>query len=173
MKTLVKNIYCTIIPGTFAITIYMLTHLVFTVAYVIGFLVSWSYRQGNRLPEDSSVQSLSRVWLCDPMNCNISGLPIHYQLPESIQIHIHWTGDVTQPSHPLSSPSPPAFKPSRHQGLFKWVSTLHQVAKVLEFQLQHQSGLISLKMDWLDLLAVQGTVKSLPQHHSSKARKEP
>ena len=79
-----------------------------------------------------------------------------------------------QPSHPLSSPSPPAPNLSHHQGLFKWVSSSHQMAKILEFQLQHQpfneySGLISFRMDWLDLLAVQGTLKSLLQHHSSKA----
>ena len=79
-----------------------------------------------------------------------------------------------QPSHPLSSPSPPRFNLSQLQSLFKWVSSLHQVAKVLEFQLQHQSfheysGLISFRMDWLDLLAVLGTFKSLLQHHSSKA----
>ena len=80
-----------------------------------------------------------------------------------------------QPSHPLLSPSPPTFNLSQHQGLFQWVSSSHQVAKVLEFQLQHQyssneySGLISFRMDWLDLLAVQGTLKSLLQHHSSKA----
>ena len=87
--------------------------------------------------------------------------------------HVHWVGDAIQPSHPLSSPSPPAFSLSQHHGLFKWVSSLHQVTKVLEFQLQHQFfkeylGLISFRMDWLDLLAVQGTLKSLPQHHSSK-----
>ena len=79
-----------------------------------------------------------------------------------------------QPSHPLLSPSPPAFNLSQHQGLFKWVSSSHQVAKVLEFQLQHQSsneysGLISFRMDWLDLLVVQWTLKSLLQHRSSKA----
>ena len=83
-------------------------------------------------------------------------------------------GDAIQASHPLSSPSPSAFNPSQHQGLFQWASSLHQVAKVLVFQLQHQSlqwtsGLISFRMDWLDLLAVQGTLKSLLQHHSSKA----
>ena len=82
--------------------------------------------------------------------------------------------DAIQLSHPLSSPSPPALNLSQHQGLFKWVSSLHPVAKVLEFQLQHQSfqwtpGLISFRMDWLDLLAVQGTLKSLLQHHSSNA----
>ena len=82
--------------------------------------------------------------------------------------------DAIQPSHPLSPPSPPAFNLSQHQGLFQWVSSLHQVAKVLELQLQHQSfqwivGLISFRIDWLDLLEVQGTLKSFLQHHSSKA----
>ena len=84
-----------------------------------------------------------------------------------------WIESV-MPSYPLSSPSPPALDLSQYQGLFKWVSSSHQVAKVLEFQLQHGSsnehpGLISFRMDWLDLLAVQGTLKSLLQHHSSKA----
>ena len=97
--------------------------------------------------------------------------PVHHQLPELTQTHVHWVGDAIQPSHPLS---PPAFNPSQHQGLFQWVSSSHQVAKVLEFQLQHQysneySGLISFRIDWLGLLAVQGTFKSLLQHHSSKA----
>ena len=77
--------------------------------------------------------------LCDPMNCGTPGLPVHHQLPEFTQTHVHRVGDAIQPSHPLSSPSPPAFKLSQHQSLFKWVSSSHQVAKVLEFQLQHQS----------------------------------
>ena len=76
--------------------------------------------------------------LCDPMNHSTPGLPVHHQLPEFTQTHVHRVGDAIQPSHPLSSPSP-AFNLSQHQGLFKWVSSLHQVAKVLEFQLQHQS----------------------------------
>ena len=112
--------------------------------------------------------------LCDPMDYRMPGLPVHHQLPEFTQSHVHWVGHAIQPSHHLLSPSPPTFNLSQHQGLFKWVSSSHQVAKVLEFQLQHQSfhehsGLISFKMDWLDLLAVQGTLKSLLQHHSSKA----
>ena len=77
--------------------------------------------------------------LCDPMNRSTPGLPIHHQLPEFTQTNIHWVGDAIQPSHPLSSPSPPTFNLSQHQGLFQWVSSLHQVAKVLEFQFQHQS----------------------------------
>ena len=75
----------------------------------------------------------------DPMNCSMPGLPVHHQLPESTQTHVHWVSDVIHPSHPLSSPPPPAPNPSQHQGLFKWVSSSHQVAKVVEFQLQHQS----------------------------------
>ena len=79
----------------------------------------------------SSVTQLCPT-LCDPMNCSMSGLPVHHQLPESTQTHIHWLGDAIQPSHPLSSPPPPALNPSQHQGLFQWVSSSHQVAKVLE-----------------------------------------
>ena len=75
--------------------------------------------------------------LCAPMNLGMPGLPVHHQLPEFTQTHVHWVGDAIQPSHPLSSPSPPAFNLSQHQGLFKWVSSLHQMAKVLEFHLQH------------------------------------
>ena len=75
--------------------------------------------------------------LCDPMDWSTPGLPVHHQLPEFTQTHVHWVGDAIQPSHPLSPPSPPAFNLSQHQGLFQWVSSLHQVAKVLEFQLQH------------------------------------
>ena len=70
------------------------------------------------------------------MNCSMPGLPVHYQLTESTQTHVHWVGDAIPPSHPLSSPSPPALSLSQHQGLFKWVSSSHQVPKILEFQLQ-------------------------------------
>ena len=122
----------------------------------------------------SSVQSLSLIQLCNSMDCSMPGLPVHHQLPEFTQTHVHWVGDVIQSSHPLLSPSPPVFNLSQHQGLFKWVSSSHQVAKDLEFQLSinpsnEYSGLISFRMDWLDPLAVQGTIKSLLQHHSSKA----
>jgi len=77
--------------------------------------------------------------LCDPMNHSTPGLPVHHQLPEFTQTHIHRVSDAIQPSHPLSSPSPPALNPSQHQSLVQWVSSLHQVAKVLEFQLRYQS----------------------------------
>ena len=86
-----------------------------------------------------SVQSLNRVQLCDPMNRSTPGLPVHHQLPEFTQTHIHRVSDAIQPSHPLSSPSPPAPNPSQHQSLFQWVNSSHEVAKVLEFQLQHHS----------------------------------
>ena len=85
----------------------------------------------------SIIQSCPILW--DPMNGSTTGLPVHHQLPESTQTHAHWVGDAIQPSYPLSSPSPPALNLSQHQGLFKWVSSAHQVAKALEFQLQHQS----------------------------------
>ena len=101
------------------------------------------------------------------------GFPVHNQLPELAQTHVHQVSDDMQPSHPLSSPSPPAFNLSQHQGLFQSVSSPHQEARVLEFQLQSvlpmNSGLISFRKDWLDLLAVQGILKGLLQHHSSKA----
>ena len=109
------------------------------------------------------------------MNYSTPDLPVHCQLPECTQTHVHWVSDAIQPSRPLLSASPPTINLSQHQGLFQWVRSSHQVAKVLEFQLQHpfpfneHPGLISLRLDWLDLLAVQGTLKGLLQHHSSKA----
>ena len=88
----------------------------------------------------SSVQfTQSCLTLCNPMDSSMPGLPVHHQLPEPTQTHVHCISDAIQPSHPLLSPSPPAFNLSQHQGLFQWVGSLHQVAKVLEFQLQHQS----------------------------------
>ena len=86
--------------------------------------------------------------LCNPMNCSMPGLPVHHQLPHSTQTHVHWVGDAIQPSHPLSSPSP-ALNLSQLQGLFQWVSSSHQVAKVLEFQLQHQSFQWIFRTDFL------------------------
>ena len=82
----------------------------------------------------SSVAQLCPT-LCDPMNCSMPGLPVHHQLPEFTQTHVHRVGDAIQPSHTLSSPSPPAPNPSQHQGLFQWVNSSHEVDKVLEFQL--------------------------------------
>ena len=121
-----------------------------------------------------SLVAQSCLTLGHPVDCSTPGLPVHQQLPELAQTHVHWVRDAIQPSHPLSSPSSPTFNLSQHQSLFKWISSSHQVAKVLEFQLQYQSfqwifRLISFRMDWLDLFAVQGTLKNLLQHHSSKA----
>ena len=81
----------------------------------------------------------SCLTLCDPMNGSTPGLPVHHQLPEFTQTHVHWVGDAIQPYHPLSSSSPPASNPSKQQGLFQWINSSHEVAKVLEFQLQHHS----------------------------------
>ena len=86
----------------------------------------------------SSVAQLCPTF-CNSMDCSTPGLPIHHQLPEFTQTQVHWVGDVIQPSHPRSSPSPPAPKPSQHQSLFQWVNSLHEVAKVLRFQAQYQS----------------------------------
>ena len=108
------------------------------------------------------------------MECSTPGFPVHHQLPEFTQTHVHWVGDAIQPSHPLLSTSPLALNLSQHQGLFKWVNSSHQWPKYWSFSFNispsnEHSGLISFRMDWLDLLAVQGTLKSLLQHHSSKA----
>ena len=90
----------------------------------------------HRLNSFSSVQfSQSCPTLCDPMNPSTPGLTVHHQRPEFTQTHVHWVSDAIQPSHPLSSPSPPAPSPSQHQRLFQWVNSSHEVAKVLEFQL--------------------------------------
>ena len=91
----------------------------------------------------------SRQTLCDPMDCSTPGFPVHHQLPELTQTHVHWVSDAIQPSHPLSSPSSPIFNLFQHQGLFQWVSSSHQVAKVLKFQLQHQSFQWKFKTDFL------------------------
>ena len=96
----------------------------------------------------SSVAQLCPT-LCHPMDCSTPGLPAHHQLLEFTQTHVHWVGDAIQPSHPLSSPSSPAFSLSQHQGLFKWIGSSHQVAKVLEFQHQHQSFQWIFRTDFL------------------------
>ena len=83
--------------------------------------------------------SVTCVWLCGPMGCTTPGFPVHHQLLKLVQTHVHWVGDAILPFHPLSSPSPSTFNLSQHRSLFQWVSSSHQVAKVLEFQLQFQS----------------------------------
>ena len=125
----------------------------------------------------SSVQFSSVVQscptLCDPMNRSSPGLTVHHHLPEVTQTHVHRVGDAIQPSHPVA-PSPPAPNPSQHQSLLNESTLRTRWPKYWSFSFRiipskEHSGLISFRMDWLDLLAVQGTLKSLLQHHSSKA----
>ena len=106
--------------------------------YVITFL---------RIQFSSVTQSCPT--LCDPMDCSMPGFPVHHELLELTQTHVRWVGDAIQPSSLLSSPYPPAFNHSQHQGFFKWVSSSHQVAKGLEFQLQHQSFQWIFRTDFL------------------------
>ena len=115
-----------------------------------------------------------RVRLCDPMNHSRPGLPVHQQLLEFTQTHVHWVSDAIHPSHPLSSPSPPTLNLSQHEGLFRWVRSVQQVAEYWSFSFNfspsnEHPGLISFRMDCLDLFAFQGTLRSLLQHYSSKA----
>ena len=138
-----------------------------------------SDRWGSFLFQDSfiiqfSSVTQSRLTLCTPMDYSTPGFPVHHQLPELTQTHVHRVGDAIQPSHPLLSPSSPTFNLSQHQGLFQWVGSSHQAAKLLDFRFSispsnEYSGLISFRIDWLDPLAVQGTLKSLLQCHNSKA----
>ena len=115
--------------------------------------------------------------LCDPMDYSTPGFPVHHHLLELTQTHVHLVSDAIQPSHPLPSSSPPALNLSQHQGLFKW-SPLHiRWPKYWSFSFSisssnEYSGLISLRIDWFDLLAVQGTLKNLLQHHNSKASQQ-
>ena len=108
--------------------------------------------------------------LCGPMDCSTPGFPVHYQLPT----HVHQVDDAILPSHPLSCPSSPAFSLSQDQGLFQWVSSLHQVIRHWSFSFRicssnEYSELISFRINWFDIPAVQGTFKSLLQHYSSNA----
>ena len=134
--------------------------------------------QKTKIMASSSIQfssvSQSCPTLCDPMNHSMPGLPVHHQLPAFTQIHVHRVGDAIQLSHRLSSPSPPAPSPSQHQVFFNQSALCMRWPKYWSFSFNispsnEHPGLISFGMDWLDLLAVQGTLKSLPQHHSSKA----
>ena len=125
------------------------------------------------IPQFSSVAQ-SCLTLCNPMNCSTPGLPVHHQLPEFTQIHVHQVGDAIQPSQLLSSPSPLAFNLSTIR-IFSNESVLcmrwpkHWSFSFSISPSNEHPGLISFRMDWLDLLAVRGTLKSLLQHHSSKA----
>ena len=121
------------------------------VCFVSG--LYWILTTSSFTLQFSSVQSLSCVWLSNPMNRSTPGLPVHHQLPEATETHVHWVGDAIQPSHPLSSSSPPPLSLSQYQGLFRW-------PKYWSFSFNispsnEHSGLISFRMDWLDFLAVQ------------------
>ena len=113
-------------------------------------------------------QLLSRVWFCNPMDCSMPGFPVPHHLPESAQTHVHW---IVMPSNHLIFYCPllplPSIFPSVFQGLFQWICTLHQVSFSISSSNEY-SGLIPFRIDWYDLLAVQGTLKSLLQHRSSK-----
>ena len=131
--------------------------------------------QGQADSEISSIELLSCVWLfVTPWTaCSTLGLPVHHQLLELAQTHVHQVTAAIRPSHPLSSPSP-AFNLSQYHGIFRWVSYSHQAAKYWSFSFSispsnEYSGLISFRMDWLDLLAVQGTLKGLLQHNNSES----
>ena len=136
--------------------------------------------QDSLLHFSSSVQfssvAQSCPTLCDHMNHIMPGLPVHHQLPKFTQTHVHRVGDAIQPSHSLSSTSPPASNHSQHQSLFQWVNFLHEVAKVLEFQYfsispsNEYPGLISFRMEWLDILAVQGTLRVFSNTRVQKHR---
>ena len=124
------------------------------------FLWLWS---GEYFSVQFSSVAQSCLTLCDPMNRSTPGLPVHHQLPEFTQTHVHRVGDAIQPSHPLSSPSPPARNPSPHQGLFHESTLRMRWPKYWSFSFSispsnEHPGLISFRMDWLDLLAVQGTL---------------
>ena len=109
----------------------------------------WGHRvRHDWLTQFSSVAQ-SCLTLCSPVDCSTPGFPVHHQLLELTQTHVHWVGDAIQSSHSLLSPSHSAFNLSQHQGLFQWVRSLHQVAKLLEFQLQHQSFQWIFRTDFL------------------------
>ena len=140
----------------FFFLIFLLLLLFFTLQYCIGFAIH------------------QHAILYDSMYCSTTGFPIQHQPPELTQTHVHRLGDSKQPSHPLSSPSPPALNLSQHQGLFNGSAVGIRWPKYWSFRFtispsNKYSGLISFRMDWFDLLAVQGTLKCLLQHQSSKA----
>ena len=123
--------------GSFSRTCYLT--IIRQLMMIWSFLMVKTCYQYEHIDYQFSSVTQSCLTLCDPMDCSMPGLLVHHQLPEPIHIHVYHVGDAIQPSHPLLSPYPPGFNLSQHQGLFQWVSSSHQVAKVLEFQLQHQS----------------------------------
>ena len=129
------SIPTTVVPWLWLITLHWQVIINWSPQWPLRFILQFS----------SVVQLCPTLW--DPMNRSMPGIPVHHQLPEFTQTHVHRVSDAIQPSHPLSSPSPPTFNLSQHQCLFKWVSSLHQVAKVLE--LQHESFQWIFRVDFL------------------------
>ena len=134
------------------------------------------YKSSSIIPGKLKFSSVIQLCptLCDPMNRSTPGLPVHHQFSQFTQTHVHWVCDVIQPSHLLSTPSPLALNLSHHQGLYSESTLCIRWPKYWSFSFNispsnEYPGLISFRMDWLDLLAVQGTLNSLLQHHSSKA----
>ena len=137
-------------------------HLLFILTFILIIIIQFS----------SVAQSFLTV--CDLMDYSTPGFPVHHQLPEFTQTLVPWVGDASQQPYPLSCPFSPTFSLSQHQGLFRWINLHVRWSEYWSFSFsisppKEYSGLISFRMDWLNLLAVQGTLKSLLQHHSSKA----
>ena len=161
-------------------------HCDFLLFYLVEFVnLSWSFSSSKRILTSRlkmflrvSVQfssvAQSCLTCCDPVDWITPSLPIHHQLLELMQSYVHWVSDAIQPSHPLSSPSPPTFNLDQHQVFSNKPVLPIRWPKYWRFSFSispsnEYSGLISFRMSWLDLLAVQGTLKSLLQRHSSKA----
>ena len=144
---------------------------------VVSFTTSASWEAPWVLIRSDQIRSVAQSYLtlCDPMSCSIPGLPVHHQLPEFTETHVHRDSDAIQPSHPLSSPSPPAPNPSQHQSFSNESTLCMRWPKYWSFSFsiipsKEIPGLISLRMDWLDLLAVQGTLGPymIPQYVLNK-----
>ena len=132
---------------------------------IYGWCICWVFSQFSSVAQPCPT-------FCDPLDGITPGFSVHHQFLELAQNHVQWVGDAILPSYPLSSPSPPVFNLSQHQGLFQWVSSSHQVPKYWSFTISpssEYSALISFRIDWFDLLEVQGPLKSLLQNHGSKA----
>ena len=140
--------------GLVLLHIYLQVILLFTLFTECQGRQGTSGEAGRKLRKTQPLQyqfssvTQSCLALCHPMSCSTPGLPVHHQLPELTQTHVHQVGDAIQPSHPLSSPSPPASNPSQRQGLFQWVNSSHEVAKVLEFQLQLNFQSVLQSFQW-------------------------
>ena len=132
---------------TVFLSYFWMPHIFCLSAHLVQFVLFCTSLELSLELQFSSVAQLCPT-LCDPMKCSTLGFPVHHQLSELAQTHVHWVRDAIQPSHPLS-PSPPAFSLSQHQGLLQWLSSLRQLAKVLELQLQHQSFQWIVRTDFL------------------------